>query len=173
MLTLTPIRLFTAVLVLATVPRLLPQSADLNGIAHVALRVADLEKSRQFYESLGFEKAFEFSDNGKVTELFVQINDRQFIELYPRAQESQSMGLIHICYEVHDIESLRNAYIKLGLNPPEAKKFRAGNLLFVLRDPEGQIVEFTQYLPGSLRKTSESISESIVCRIACRLPLPR
>ena len=83
------------------------------------------------------------------------------------------MGLIHICYEVHDIESLRNAYIKLGLNPPEAKKFRAGNLLFVLRDPEGQIVEFTQYLPGSLRKTSESISESIVCRIACRLPLPR
>jgi hypothetical protein len=38
---------------------------------------------------------------------------------------------MHVFYEVHDIESLRAAYIQRGLNPPEAKKFRAGNLLFV------------------------------------------
>lgn len=150
MLTLTPIRLVVAAFVLSTASCLLAQSADLDGIAHVALRVADLEKSRQFYASLGFEKAFEFSEGGKPTELFMKINDRQFIELYPRAQDSHPIGLMHVCYEVHGIESLRSAYVKFGLNPPEAKKFRAGNLLFVLRDPEGQIVEFTQYLPGSL-----------------------
>jgi catechol-2,3-dioxygenase len=40
------------------------QSDDLNGIAQVAFRVADLEKSRQFYASLGFETAFELSDAG-------------------------------------------------------------------------------------------------------------
>jgi len=150
LLTPTPIRLSVAVLVLGTASCLLAQSADLDGIAHVALRVADLEKSRQFYETLGFEKAFEFAEAGKVTELF--INDRQFIELYPRTQDSQPPGLMHVCYEVHDIESLRTAYIKLGLNPPDAKKFRAGNLLFVLHDPEGQIVEYTQYLPGSMHE---------------------
>jgi catechol 2,3-dioxygenase-like lactoylglutathione lyase family enzyme len=150
LLTLTPIRLVVAAFVLSTASCLLAQSADLDGIAHVALRVADLERSRQFYGSLGFEKAFEFSELGNPTELFMKINDRQFIELYPRAQDSQPIGLMHVCYEVHDIESLRRAYVKLGLNTPEAKKFRAGNLLFVLRDPEGQIVEFTQYLPGSL-----------------------
>lgn len=152
MLTPTPIRLSVAVLVLGTASCLLAQSADLDGIAHVALRVADLEKSRQFYETLGFEKAFEFAEAGKVTELFIKINDRQFIELYPRTQDSQPPGLMHVCYEVHDIESLRTAYIKLGLNPPDAKKFRAGNLLFVLHDPEGQIVEYTQYLPGSMHE---------------------
>jgi len=141
-----------AALVLGTASCLLAQSADLDGIAHVALRVADLEKSRQFYETLGFEKAFEFAEGGKVTELFIKVNDRQFIELYPQTQDSQPLGLMHVCYEVHDIESLRNAYIKLGLNPPDAKKFRAGNLLFVLHDPEGQIVEYTQYLPGSLHE---------------------
>jgi catechol 2,3-dioxygenase-like lactoylglutathione lyase family enzyme len=150
LLTLTPIRLFVAVLILGTASCVLAQSADLDGIAHVALRVADLEKSRQFYETLGFEKAFEFSEAGKATELFMKINDRQFIELYPRTQDSQPLGLMHVCYEVHDIESLHNAYVKKGLNPPEAKKFRAGNLLFVLHDPEGQVVEYTQYLPGSL-----------------------
>jgi catechol 2,3-dioxygenase-like lactoylglutathione lyase family enzyme len=129
---------------------LLAQSMDLDGIAHVALRVANLDESRQFYETLGFEKAFEFAEAGKATELFMKINDRQFIELYPRTQDSQAVGLMHVCYEVHDIESLRAAYVQRELTPPEARKFRAGNLLFVLHDPEGQIVEYTQYLPGSL-----------------------
>jgi hypothetical protein len=36
------------------------------------------------------------------------------------------------------------------LNPPASKKARAGNLLFTFRDPEGQLLEYTQYLPGSL-----------------------
>jgi catechol 2,3-dioxygenase-like lactoylglutathione lyase family enzyme len=138
-----------AVLVVAA-PALLAQTDDLKGIAHVAFRVADLDRSRQFYESLGFEKAFEFTDAGKVTEQFIKINDRQFIELYPRSQDSQSLGFMHVCYETGDIESLRAAYLKKGLAPPEAKKFRAGNLLFVLHDLEGQVLEYTQYLPGSL-----------------------
>jgi catechol 2,3-dioxygenase-like lactoylglutathione lyase family enzyme len=137
-------------LVLGAVSTLRAQSLNLDGIAHAALRAADLEKSRQFYESLGFEKAFEFTEGGKVTELFMKISDRQFIELYPRTQDSQPIGLMHVCYEVNDIESLRVACLKQGLNPPEVKKFRAGNLLFVLRDPDGQIVEYTQYLTGSL-----------------------
>jgi tetratricopeptide (TPR) repeat protein/catechol 2,3-dioxygenase-like lactoylglutathione lyase family enzyme len=132
LLTLTPIRLVVAAFVLSTASCLLAQSADLDGIAHVALRVADLEKSRQFYGSLGFEKAFEFSEVGHPTELFMKINDRQFIELYARAQDSQPIGLMHVCYEVHDIESLRSTYVKLGLNPPEAKKFRAGNYSMTL-----------------------------------------
>ena len=33
------------------------QSTDLLGIAHVALRVDDLQKSRDFYKTLGFEEA--------------------------------------------------------------------------------------------------------------------
>jgi catechol 2,3-dioxygenase-like lactoylglutathione lyase family enzyme len=128
------------------------QSKDLAGIAHVAFRVTNLERSREFYQSLGFEKAFEFEDGGRVTELFIKVNDRQFIELYPRSQDSRSVGFMHVCFAVDDIESLRKAYLNQGLNPPEAKKFRAGNLLFVLHDPEGQLVEYTQYLPGSLHE---------------------
>ncbi len=126
------------------------QSPDLAGIAHVAFRVSDLQKSRAFYAKLGFEKAFEFTDVGKVVELFVKVNDRQFIELYPRTQDSQRLELMHICFEASDIESLRQTYVQQGLLPSEAKKFKAGNLLFVLHDPEGQLVEYTQYLPGSL-----------------------
>jgi catechol 2,3-dioxygenase-like lactoylglutathione lyase family enzyme len=126
------------------------QSANLSGIAHVALRVSDLEKSRGFYQKLGFEQAFQFDEGGKVTQAFIKINDRQFIELYPRTQDGQSVGLMHVCYESDHIEDVRNAYLKAGLSPTDVKKARAGNLLFVLHDPEGQLVEYTQYMPGSL-----------------------
>ena len=126
------------------------QSSNLSGIAHVALRVADLEKSRTFYEKLGFEQSFQFDQDGKVSQAFIKINDNQFIELYPRTEEGQSIGLMHVCYEADRIDEVRAAYVKQGLTPTEIKKARAGNLLFVLHDPEGQLVEYTQYLPGSL-----------------------
>lgn len=125
-------------------------SPALAGIAHVAFRVADVPKSRDFYRALGFEEAFEFTDPGKPPVSYIKINDRQFIELYGRSSQSQPTGLLHVCYETSDIESLWSEYVKRGLRPPQARKARAGNLLFVFHDPEGQTLEYTQYLPGSL-----------------------
>jgi len=140
----------TLILVFLCTSSLLAQSRDLAGIAHVAFRVRDAEKSRDFYRSLGFEQAFEFSEPGKPPVFYIKVNDRQFIELYGRSGNDQQSGLLHVCYEVADIDKLWNEYSKLGLNPTASRKARAGNLLFTLRDPEGQLLEYTQYLPGSL-----------------------
>jgi catechol 2,3-dioxygenase-like lactoylglutathione lyase family enzyme len=126
------------------------RSNDLAGIAHVAFRVDDLQRARDFYKTLGFEQAFEFSDAGKTSVALIKINDRQFIELYPRSDPSQPGGLMHICFEASDIESVHAANLKAGLQPTDVKKARAGNLLSVMHDPEGQLLEYTQYLPGSL-----------------------
>ena len=125
-------------------------SPALAGIAHVAFRVTDVQKSRDFYRTLGFEQSFEFTDPGKPPVSYIKINDHQFIELYGRAEGSLPTVLLHVCYEATDIESVWNEYVKHGLNPPHSRKARAGNLLFVLHDPEGQTLEYTQYLPGSL-----------------------
>jgi len=125
-------------------------SPALAGIAHVAFRVRDVPNSRDFYRTLGFEESFAFADPGKPPVSYIKINDRQFIELYGRADDSQSEGLLHICYEAADITALWNEYAKRGINTPAPRKARAGNLLFAFHDPEGQLVEYTQYLPGSL-----------------------
>jgi catechol 2,3-dioxygenase-like lactoylglutathione lyase family enzyme len=125
-------------------------SPALAGIAHVALRVADLQKSRGFYQTLGFEQAFEFADPGKAPVSYMKVNDRQFIELYQRADDSQPLGLMHVCYEANDIDALYDSYVKRGVSASGPKKARAGNLLFSLHDPENQTLEFTQYMPGSL-----------------------
>ena len=142
--------ILVAVLLCASAAIAGAQSTDLMGIAHVALRVNDLQKSRDFYKTLGFEEAFSFTDAGKVSVSYVKVNDRQFIELIPRSSDSQPGGILHTCFEVADIESLHHAYVAAGLQPTEVKKARAGNLLFVMHGPDNQLLEYTQYLPDSL-----------------------
>ena len=122
----------------------------LDGIAHVALRVSDVAKSRAFYKTLGWEQAFEFSDDQGTTTSYVKVSDLQFIELYRRNKPSDPLGLMHICLLTSDVDRVSAAYKATGLVPTEPRKARAGNLLFNLRDPEGQVIEYTQYLPGSL-----------------------
>jgi catechol 2,3-dioxygenase-like lactoylglutathione lyase family enzyme len=125
------------------------KTTNLAGIAHAAIRVADLDASRSFYEKLGFEEAFFMSQNGKTTQSFIKVNDRQFIELYPRRQPSEPVGFMHICFESTAIEALNSAYAARGLSPIPVRRAGAGNLLFTMQGPEKQNIEYTQYMPGS------------------------
>ena len=121
----------------------------LTGIAHAAIRVSDLAKSREFYEKLGFEEAFAMDKGGMPTEAFLKINDRQFLELYPQRDPSQTIGFMHVCFESADLEKLNRDYVARGLTPTPVRKAGAGNLLFTMQGPERQNIEYTQYLPGS------------------------
>jgi catechol 2,3-dioxygenase-like lactoylglutathione lyase family enzyme len=125
------------------------QTPPITGIAHFAFRVSDLDKAREFFHKLGFEEAFVLTESGKTSEVFIKINDRQFIELYPRTSDSQSLGWMHVCFESDALKELNKLYVAHGLNPPPVAKAGAGNLLFSISDPEGRITEFTQYMPGS------------------------
>jgi catechol 2,3-dioxygenase-like lactoylglutathione lyase family enzyme len=124
------------------------QSPSLSGIAHVAFRVADVAAARAFYRKLGFEQAFEMTRDGKTTEAFIKLGDRQFIEIYPR--DSQPAGLMHVCYESSDLEPLYAEYVKRDLKPSAVRKAGAGNMLMVVHGPENHTIEYTQYMPGSM-----------------------
>ena len=63
------------------------------GLAHTAIRVKDIAASSAFYEKLGFQRAFSAQKNGVVTQAFYKINDRQFLELYPRSGAAQARPL--------------------------------------------------------------------------------
>lgn len=124
------------------------QSPPMRGLAHIALRVADLERSRLFYQQLGFEQAFAADKDGKPTESFLKINDRQFIELYPQTG-GKPLGFLHLCFEGQDLQALHDFYLAHGLPPTPVRKAGAGNLLFTMAGPEAQNIEYTQYMPGS------------------------
>jgi catechol 2,3-dioxygenase-like lactoylglutathione lyase family enzyme len=145
------------------------QAPVLAGIAHAAIRVTDLARSRDFYEKLGFEEAFSMSKGGTPTEAFLKVNDLQFIELYPQRQPSQQIGFMHICFEAADLDALNREYAARGLSPAPVKRAGAGNLLFTMAGPEQQNIEYTHYMPDSMHTKDRGkhlganrISEKIV-----------
>ncbi|HEX3744238.1 MAG TPA: VOC family protein [Bryobacteraceae bacterium] len=125
------------------------QPSSQVGIAHVAFRVSDLEAARAFYAKLGFEQFFEMKQGEKTTEAFLKIDDSQFIELYPQSNPSQRLELMHVCYESNDLAALHADFVKRGLAVSDVRKAGAGNLLMTMKDPEGQTIEYTQYMAGS------------------------
>lgn len=124
-------------------------TGQIDGIAHVAYRVSDLNRELAFLKKLGFEESFAFGPAGKPTEVFVKINDRQFFEVYPRTNPSQPLGWMHVCYEVGDLTAFVPVLAAHGLQAAPARKAGAGNLISSLNDPDGRVTEFTQYMPGS------------------------
>jgi len=120
------------------------------GIAHVAYRVHDADAELAFFSKLGYQLSFSFTNKeGKVTQHFVKVNDRQFIELYTLLDPAQPTGWLHVCYESADLGGYAVALAGRGLKPGEVHKAGAGNLITSFNDPDGRTTEFTQYMPGS------------------------
>jgi catechol 2,3-dioxygenase-like lactoylglutathione lyase family enzyme len=131
-----------------------PQTPSLNGIAHIAIRVHNLDAARDFYKKLGFDEAFALSKNGAVYQSFIKIDDRQFIELYPATAKDTEIGFLHLCFESDTLQAVYDDYIARGVTPNfKIRKAGAGNLLFTLKGPMQatgpQNIEYTQYMPGS------------------------
>ena len=146
----TPFLLSIALAICSLATQAQTDTPALAGIAHVAIRVSDLTRSGNFYQKLGFEEAFTLTKDGVTTESFLKVNDRQFIEMYPKQQPSQPIGFMHFCFEGADLEALNRDYVARGLSPTPVKRAGAGNLLFAMEGPEKQNIEYTQYMPGSL-----------------------
>ena len=138
---------FTALFVSATALAL-AQSPPILGLAHVAISVADVKASRAFYQKLGFEEFFAFEKDGVISQSFLKVNDRQFIELYPVSSHTP-LGFLHLCFEGDDLNALHQFNVNADLTPITVRKAGAGNLLFTQRGPEDQNIEYTQYMPGS------------------------
>jgi catechol 2,3-dioxygenase-like lactoylglutathione lyase family enzyme len=123
--------------------------AGIIGIAHVAFRVSNLDREIAFLGKLGYQQSFAITNGNKVAEVFIKVNDRQFIELYPQTNPPQPLGWMHVCFEVGDLNTLYKFYDSMGLKLLPVRKAGAGNLISAINDPEGRVTEFTQYLDGS------------------------
>src|SRR5580704_14839459 len=62
-----------------------PTRPRVLGVAHIALFVSDIEKSRAFYKDfLGYSEPFKLDKpDGSLSLTFIKVNDRQYIELFP------------------------------------------------------------------------------------------
>ena len=139
------------------------QTPPFNGIAHIAIRVQSIADSLAFYNKLGYQQAFANTGRGgSVSQSFVKINDKQFIELYPavppnparpQSASQSTSSFLHLCLEAADINATHDYYATEGLAPRAVETAGAGNLLFTIRGPQqptfAQNIEYTQYMPTS------------------------
>jgi lactoylglutathione lyase len=140
------------------------QRPKVLGVAHVALRVSDIEKSRAFYKDfLGYGEPFLLNKpDGSLDLTFIKINDYQYVELFPGLDAAQDR-LHHISIYTDDAEGMRQYLASRGVAVPErVPKGRSGNSNFNVKDPDGHTVEIVEYEPGgwSMRDKGKAMTEA-------------
>ena len=126
-----------------------PARPRILGVAHMALFVSDLEKSRDFYERfLGFEEPYVLKlEDGSVRIAFIKVNDYQYLELFV-GRPTQDGHLNHIALLTDSAEGMRAYLASRGVKVPDkVSKGRIGNLNFNLTDPDDHTVEIVEYQP--------------------------
>lgn len=122
----------------------------LLGVAHMALYVSDIEKTRGFYHDfLGFQEPYDLKNtDGSLSLTFFKVNEDQYIEIFPGLKPEQDR-LNHIAFQTDNAEALRVYLASRGVKVPDkVNKVRIGNTSFNIKDPEGHTVEITQYEPN-------------------------
>jgi lactoylglutathione lyase len=125
------------------------------GVAHIALYVKDLAKTRQFYEDfLGFAEPFTLptADRTGVRIAFVKVNDSQYIEIFNEKDRGEGQ-LNHISFYTDDADRmyvwLKSKGVAVMSDRGSVPKGQTGNKNFNVKDPEGHIVEIVEYQPDS------------------------
>ncbi len=130
-----------------------PKRPRITGIAHAAFYVSDMAKARAFYEGfLGYQSPFSIPRKNPLEHLvWIKINDRQSIELFPGSEVSpEADRLYHIAVETDDAEGMRLYLQSKGVVvPPKTGIGKIGNKNYFVKDPNGNTVEIVEYLPES------------------------
>ena len=120
------------------------------GISHAAFYVSDMAKAREFYEGLlGFASPFTLPLPAGGELVWIKINDRQTVELFPATGIApEADRLYHVALEVEDAEAMRLYLQSKGVTvPAKTAVGRIGNKNYFIKDPNGNTVEITEYLP--------------------------
>jgi lactoylglutathione lyase len=129
------------------------------GLAHVAIKVTDLDRSLDFYVGkLGFREMLRLhTDEGAVWLVYLRITDDQYLEIFPGAETDRAPGwnangMNHLCLAVDDIEELLGQIEAAGIPLLLPLKFAVdGNWQAWIEDPDGNRIELMQMSPDSLQ----------------------
>jgi lactoylglutathione lyase len=127
-------------------------------IAHVALRVRDVDRSLAFYVGrLGFEEMLRLDRDGRLWLVYLRVTDDQHLELFPegeglRAPAAEAVAYNHMCLAVPDIDAAVAELEQAGVGLLRPKLLGVdGNWQAWIEDPDGHRIELMQMTPDSLQ----------------------
>jgi lactoylglutathione lyase len=125
------------------------------GVAHIAVYVKDLQKTRNFYENfLGFGEPFTLpkKEGGGERIVFIKVNDHQYFEIFNEADRGEGQ-LNHISFYTDSADRMYGYLKSKGVavmgDKGSVGKGQTGNKNFNVKDPDGHIVEIVEYMPDS------------------------
>ena len=127
-----------------------PIAARVTGLQHIGIPTNDMEKTLEFYLSLGFELALDVV-NGQERVCFLKLAG-VCIEAYENGQAVGQAGAInHIALDVDDVYAAWDAVTAAGYVPVEQEPrflpfWENGVKFFNILGPNMETVEFSQYL---------------------------
>lgn len=120
------------------------------GVAHIGLPTNDIEKTIEFYESLGFEVILKtYNEKAKEKVAFLQIQN-YCIETFENGQAAMTDGAYqHVALDVEDIEALFQIICKNGFDVitdgiEELPFWKNGVKFFMIKGPNAERIEFCQ-----------------------------
>ncbi|MAT64125.1 MAG: glyoxalase [Gammaproteobacteria bacterium] len=127
---------------------------EINGIAHLGIRIANFDRSIGFYRSLGFELTRDDPAEGVVvlshpSGVVLNLLDSATSDNGNRNilmdEEQLYPGLTHIALQVADIVTAQREITALGLVITEGPvRFGDGSVSIFFRDPDRNVIELTQ-----------------------------
>jgi catechol 2,3-dioxygenase-like lactoylglutathione lyase family enzyme len=125
----------------------------ITGIAHVTLCADDIPKSKRFYASLLGWEAVPAAGTGSSIRFYA--NHAQYVELISPPHTGQADRFDSVAFATSNAEVLRRYLSNKGIAVPDSVTVENdGSKDFLVRDPEGNKVEFTQQ--GSKRVPAPS-----------------
>jgi glyoxylase I family protein len=128
----------------------------IKALAHICILTKDLDRSLEFYcGALGLRRHFDFTKNGALFGFYLQVSGNQFIEIFKaeKPEEIRGQRIHHFCLEVEDIDAMRDALIKRGVEVTPKKLGCDQTWQCWCKDPNGVDVEFQQYTAQSSQFT--------------------
>jgi lactoylglutathione lyase len=129
------------------------------GLAHVAIKVTDLDRSLDFYiNRLGFPEMLRLNkDDGSTWLVYLRITDDQYLEVFPGAENDRAPGwdangMNHMCLAVEDIDAVVQRIEAAGIALLLPLKLAVdGNRQAWIEDPDGNRIELMEMDANSLQ----------------------
>lgn len=120
---------------------------------HIGLRVADLDRSLKFYESVGYEVLGTVPETplGKLVMLKLPRDDFVTIELVydPENHTNPGTGLSHLVIQVESMEAATAKLATLGVEAEEPASHGSDDFFTSwIVDPDGNRIELVQWPAG-------------------------
>lgn len=135
-----------------------PKRPRITGVAAFGAKVSNMEDARTFYSTvLGLEEAFTIrSPVGGPDLTAFKINERQYVYVGQYLNDPSDSRLLFVGFETDDARALRKYLDAKGVPvPPDIRPDAEGNLSFIVKDPEGNAVQFIQFQSRSVHGRSK------------------